>query len=104
MRRHARSQRLRENGIEIRGSRLGLDGNVVSLFRFHDLIVEKVERSLVPRDNSSLEPKLQLGFSGTIELLVDGGVGTVEGNVCTGTVAVALETEFDVLWDGKENA
>ena len=104
MGRHARSKRLREDSIEVGGSGLGFDANILGLLRFHDLVIEKVERSLVDRHGSGFEPKLQLGLCRTIELLVDRRVRTIEGDVSAGRVGIALEENLSVRRNGKKDA
>lgn len=42
-------------------------------------------------DDGDLETELQLGLGGTVELLVDGGVGWIEDDEGCGAVGVTLE-------------
>jgi hypothetical protein len=54
--------------------------------------------------NSNLETKLELGLSGTVELLIDGCVVWVEDNKCCRTVGVTFEDGFGCRWNGKKEA
>jgi hypothetical protein len=63
-------KRLRENSVEVRGPRLGLDASVLCLLEIGSLVVEEIDRRLVQRHSGGFESKLQLRFGGTIELLV----------------------------------
>ncbi len=50
------------------------------------------------------QTQLELRLCGSVQLLVDGGIVTVERNVSAGRVGEAVESDF-VFWrDGKEEA
>jgi hypothetical protein len=64
------------------GSRLGYDGLLVG--------------------DGDPETQLQLGLGGTVELLVDRGVGRVEGDEGRGAVRVAFEESLGRGRDGEQ--
>ena len=48
------------------------------------------------RGDSSLEAELELRFCSAVQLLVDGRVIAIEGNVCTSGVGEAFECHIDI--------
>lgn len=94
---------LRENCIEVGRPRLRLDVLLFDLLKFRGLVIEKVHGGFVERHCGGLKPKLQLRFGGAIELLVDGRVGTIEGDVGAGRVGITLDEQVGPFGNIEEN-
>lgn len=100
--------RLGQDGLEVGGPGLRFDidqlhllGLIVGL-----VIGEVYDRGswLVGGHSGSLEAELQLGFGGTVELLVHRRVGAIKGNVGASRVGVSLEEKVDTLGNGKKDS
>lgn len=89
--------------IALPGFLLGNNGGHFVCFSLGGLVIHDVD-VLVCLDDSSPQTKLHLGFGSAIELLVDGGIVRVEGNVGAGRVGEAVKLDFGTGRYGKENA
>jgi hypothetical protein len=54
--------------------------------------------------NSSSQTKLELGLGCSVELLVDGWIGAVEGDVGACGVGESIEDDIGLGWNCKEEA
>ena len=71
-------------------------------FSFCRLIIHDVD-FLSWFDDSSPQAELQFGLGSSVELLVDGRIIRVEGDVCSSRVGEAIELDLDGRWDGKKD-